>query len=734
MQGQSIASYIDSGSIGLFATQITEALGNVHAIAIHDTDGQLAWVGADQGGKSPWPLNPFKREAVPGVGFCERLDNGRFAYVFYLHCGDDDVPSGTLSVQIDGSHPISLESAHAEIASILNCIERQIEINAELSAVRRVTRESRKGLELLMRMDELAEEADPQEALRKALEMVEAHFASELTAVLMPELGIHEVRPEALVQDESTSKAVMSTLGSLIASAKLHRQVLLSDANLKTKVVAGLNDSSPKVLCCPIVNARDDVIGVMVLIGPASFTKDQVRLSRAVCAKLRTLLRDTNQINEDHLSRHGFLRHTAGVMTRHAERRHAVLYLDVDKLHVVNDTHGHMAGDLVIRTVSRVIDEVARSDDAVSHLNGDNFAIFLRDSDENTAREKAEHLLGVLAGETTAYDDQEIQVTASIGVALIPDVVKDAAAALNTAEVAARSAKHRGGNRVVIFKDLDASVAQRRSDLDQVNHLQAALIANRFELYAQPIAALDENENRHRYEILIRMRGDDGEHLPPDKFLPAAERYQMMASIDRWVVRNTLDQLGGAENLLDINLASFSINVSAQSLADPDFLEYLENQITESGVAPDTLCFEITETAVVRNLERAQRTIRRLQRLGCRLALDDFGTGYCSFAYLKDLPVQYIKVDGTFVRDILENPLSEAIVAAISNIAKVRNCATVAEHVENDLVIQRLRQHDIDFVQGFAIGRPVPLGEALAEMGPPAMQIDVKKTGIHQLR
>jgi Amt family ammonium transporter len=406
------------------------------------------------------------------------------------------------------------------------------------------------------------------------------------------------------------------------------------------------------------------------------------------------------------------------IMQRHPESKQALLYLDIDKLHIVNDAFGHMAGDQVIRAVSRIIDELAGRDDAVSHLSGDSFGLYVRDCDERAAIEKAELILHTLSQETIEYDGKSVDVGASIGIALIPDVVNDASAALNTAEIASRSAADRGGNRCVVFRDLDASVAQRRSDLDQVSHLQSALIQNRLVLFAQRIFAIDDSEDIHRFEILVRMLDETGAILSPDKFMSSAERYQMMSSIDRWVIRNALDMIGSADNLLEVTLSSFSINVSAQSLADDDFIDFIEQQIGESAISPDTLCFEITETSIVKNLERARRFIRRLRKLGCRIALDDFGTGYCSFAYLKDLPVQYIKIDGVFVRDILENPLSQAIVSSLANIARVMKAGIVAEHVENELVIHRLREYDIDFVQGFAVGKPAPLAEQLASLGP----------------
>jgi len=693
----------------------------VLSVAIHDEAGQLVWAGPDDDAEDLWTVTPFLRERLPGPGFCERLSNKNFVYVFYLDGEDDESSIGTVSIQIDPSTPMSLEFAHAEISPIIDCIDRQLAINAELSSVRRMTDEGQQGLELLVKMDELDTSAGPHDILRAVLKLSADHFNVELAAVVLPNLGVQEVWPAHLLEDDATSKAVMTTLGSLISTAKVHRKVLLSDANITTKVVAGLRHQQPKVLCSPIVNAKDEVIGIFVLIGPSSFSREQVRLTRAVSAKIRSLTRTADQLNSEHFSRHGLLRFIDNTLQRDNAQSHALLYIDVDKLHVINDNYGHMAGDQVVHRVSDIIGENANRGDAVSHLSGDRFALFIRGCDEDAATEKAKLILETLGRTEVDYEGASIEVSASIGIVVIPDVAASASAAVNTAEIAARSAKGRGGDRCVVFQDLDASVAQRRSDLDQVNHLQYALIDNRFVLHAQPIVPLDEEDGPERYEILVRMIDDNGQTIPPANFMSSAERYQMMSAIDRWVIKETLDQLRSSDNMLEVNLARFSINVSAQSLADEDFLDFVEDQITESGISPDSICFEITETEVVKNLERAQRFIRRLRKLGCRLALDDFGTGYCSFAYLMDLPVHYVKIDGVFVRGVMENPLSEAIITSMVEIAKVLNAATVAEHVENDLVLQRMRSYGIDLAQGFAIGKPKPLVEVLKNMGPPVM-------------
>lgn len=721
MRTGKIAKHLDTGSISVFARQIADILGNVLSVAIHDEAGQLVWAGPEANAVDFWSVSPFLRKRLPGPGFCERLSNKNFAYVFYLDGENTGSSTGTVSIQIDSSNPLSFEFAHAEIAPIIDCIDRQLSINAELSSVRRMTTEDRKGLMLLVQMDELDASAGPEDVLRSVLGLAAEHFGVELTAVVLPSLGIQATHPSRLLEDESTAKPVMTTLGSLIAAAKIHRKALLSDANITTKVVAGLQHCDPKILCSPIINAKDEVIGIFVLIGPSTFTKAQVRLARAICAKIRTLTRMADQLSSEHYSRHGLLRYIENTLQRNAGQSHALLYVDVDKLHVVNDNYGHVAGDQIVRRMSQVIDEHANQGDAVSHLSGDRFGLFVRDCDEKSAIAKAELILQAVDRDAVEHETVAIEMSASVGIVLIPDVAAGPSAALNTAEIAARSAKDRGGNRYVVFQDLDASVAQRRSDLDQVNHLQYALIQNRFVLHAQPIVSLKDENGPDRYEVLVRMLDDDDRALPPSIFMSSAERYQMMPAIDRWVIKNTLEQLAAADNMLEVNLARFSINVSAQSLADDEFLDFIEEHIAESGLSPDAICFEITETAVVRNLERAQRFIRQLRKLGCGLALDDFGTGHCSFAYLKDLPVHYVKIDGVFVRDVLENPLSEAIITSMTEIAKVLQAATVAEHVENDLIIQRMRSYGIDFVQGFAIGRPRPLDEILHDMGPPAM-------------
>ncbi|MEM7765364.1 MAG: EAL domain-containing protein, partial [Pseudomonadota bacterium] len=283
------------------------------------------------------------------------------------------------------------------------------------------------------------------------------------------------------------------------------------------------------------------------------------------------------------------------------------------------------------------------------------------------------------------------------------------------AEVASRGAKDRGGNQIALFQDIDSSIIQRRSDVDKVGFLQMALIENRFTLHAQRIHPIGATSGQ-KFELLARLDWDGATDTSPANFLSAAERYQLMAAFDRWVINAALTQIANADSPLEIGLCMFSINISAQSIQDSTFVEFIESRIAETGVAPDTLCFELTETSLVRHLNRAQKFVHRIQRLGCHVALDDFGTGYSSFAYLKSLPVNYLKIDGVFVRDILENSLSKAVVSSVIQIADVIGAQTVAEHVETPMVQTYLQDAGIHFVQGFAIHRPQPFKSVLDEL------------------
>jgi Amt family ammonium transporter len=351
-----------------------------------------------------------------------------------------------------------------------------------------------------------------------------------------------------------------------------------------------------------------------------------------------------------------------------------------------------------------------------ARISGDRLAALIPNTTMEAASGMAEKIRVAAAGIMPRAGQGSFEVSASLGVAPIIRSDNPLAHALATAEIACKAAKDRGRNRVEVFQDSDQSIIRRHTDILVIGKLRDALDNDSFRLDAQPILPLRGNYGRPRFELLIRMLGQNGEIIPPSKFLSAAERYQLMPTVDRWVVQRACQLLGQHSASYGEEIARFAINLSGQSLQDETFLAFVTDQIKSNKVPPGVLCFELTETATIGNLTKAQAFMRSLQDLGCQFALDDFGTGVSSLAYLKDLSVNYLKIDGSFVRDALTNSRSESMIKAIAQLAKVMCMETIAEYVETDVLRVRMTDLGVDYGQGFAMGKAQPLEELLGEL------------------
>ena len=313
--------------------------------------------------------------------------------------------------------------------------------------------------------------------------------------------------------------------------------------------------------------------------------------------------------------------------------------------------------------------------------------------------------------------DTRAPISISVGVALLDGNAAELAHVLAAAETACKAAKDRGRNRVEVYQSSDASIVRRYADISVAGQLREAIDAGRLRLDAQlilPFAAADNA--RPHYELLLRMIGDDGQIMGPDSFLSAATRYQLMPVIDRWVVNHVIEALQPRAHALAGKALGFTINFSGQSLNDETFADFLIQRIGSSGLDPDLLCFELTENATVQNLTRAEALMRRLRKLGCGVALDDFGTGLSSLSCLRQLPVTMLKIDGSFVRDVLKDVRAESMVRAVAQLARGMSIITVAEYIETEEIGDRISQLGVDYGQGFAIGKPLPLVDLLAEI------------------
>jgi len=410
------------------------------------------------------------------------------------------------------------------------------------------------------------------------------------------------------------------------------------------------------------------------------------------------------------VNRHEFERRLERVLGSAAEdsSAHALCFLDLDQFKVVNDTCGHIAGDELLRRIAGVLAERVRTRDTLARLGGDEFGVLMEHCDLEQAQRAAISLCRAVEDYQFVWEGKLFRLGVSIGIVPIANKGETVTSLLSAADSACYQAKQEGRNRVHVYRENDQELTYRLGEMQWVSRIHHALKADRFQLVSQPIRPLGgrESPGRH-FEILIRMYDDNDGLVLPGAFLPAAERYSLSTQIDRWVFKATLEWLSGPTvDLGEISLCS--INLSAQSLGAEGFQEFVTETFDCTSIPPDRICFEITETAAITNLANATQFIQSLKNLGCQFALDDFGSGLCSFAYLKNLPVDFLKIDGVFVRDMVNDPIDFAMVKSINDIGHVMEKHTIAEFVESDAIVRALEEISVDFGQGFAIGKPQP--------------------------
>jgi len=393
----------------------------------------------------------------------------------------------------------------------------------------------------------------------------------------------------------------------------------------------------------------------------------------------------------------------------HQPSEHSLMFLDLDQFKVVNDTCGHAAGDQLLKQTSVLLQENLGTAGLLARLGGDEFGVLLQDCDAGSAVAMAERLRLAVQELRFVWNGCPFSISVSIGLVHVAEA--DAIeATLQAADMACYMAKEKGRNRVQVYHPSDAELVERVGEMAWVQKIRNGMDEQRFCLFAQEIRSLGRDElDRSRVELLLRLRDEDGKLIQPGSFMPAAERYGLMPLIDRWVIRNAFALLAGRSSASGpAQLSSCAINLSGATFGDDDFVEYVRRQFDIYRVPPGMICFEITETSAIADIPNAKRFIRALKKLGCRFSLDDFGTGMASFSYLKHLPVDFIKIDGSFVTGMLNSKIDRAVVEMIVHVAKVMGKKTIAEFVESDEILEALREIGVDYAQGYAIGKPSP--------------------------
>lgn len=709
-----------------YAQLVSALLPRVAGITVFAPDGATRWTSEEA--LSPaleqrivQSAQAAGRSSEPGERVL--LDGDEPAYLFWLR---DDRGRLLAVLALTWRSPDSdirgFSYAHAMLKPVLEALRRELSLRARLAEASVPASGDRDDTDLQVLLftadTERCEIADA--GLQQLLQKVNQHMACDVTALVVPERNLVTVV-------RSPGRDVDTTV-----LARLHRH-LMSLAQVSSDTLL-LNDADSlpgvelpfRVLAAPLRNPAGRVAGVLALFRAPQgepFRQRDALLGNLLARRAAGIIDSSYDALSGVFTRKSFEQRARAALARRSDERHAqwsCLYVDVDRMHVVNDNHGMPIGDRLIAKFGELIRSRLAPGELAARISGDRFAILLPMGEEDACHYAEALRVGVeklTAMHLGGAADASFQASVSIGVASADDPRMELANAMALAETACKAAKDRGRNRVELYQSSDQSIMRRYEDINIAPSVRAALQEGRVRLDAQLIAPLPGNgASKPHFELLLRMIDDRGEAIGPSRFLSAAIRYQLMPEIDQWVIGETLRLLTPHAQLLADSPVVFTVNLSGQSLGEDDFADSLIGQIRASGIAPSVLCFELTESAAIANLERAEAMMKRLRELGCGIALDDFGTGLSSLAYLRALPIDMLKIDGSFVRDVLKDPRAESMVQAIAQLARSMQLTTVAEYVETEEIRLRVARLGVDYGQGFAIARPVPLTEALRDL------------------
>jgi diguanylate cyclase (GGDEF)-like protein len=714
---------IGATSLDPYGQIVKMLLPRAQSIAIYDRMGLPVWL--NDGVDSP-ELHRALQEAIAREmhapteddGSAEPIDREHCAYVFLLRDADDRL-MGALGIVCresrQGADPRPFQLVHGLLRPALECLQRELVAQYSIGDLQRSLMVRDRDLELLLGAAQ--GDAVGSESIDDFAQLVQGcvdHLGCGIGALLIPDKNIAVCRTGKDTPPRVGAEVLTRTHRHLLGWTQLHRQAMTSNRPAESGPLAQV---PYKVLSCPVMHGAQSVLGVLVLFKPADsadFDLRQVRIVELLARRVAYILMNAYDPATGLLTRPAFEKRAQSVLGQESPLgTHSVIYVDIDRLHVLNENLGMCVGDEVISRVAEVIRRHLTPRMLAARISGDRFAVFAAESTLDAAQTIAENLRDGLERIDFVAGSRQVDVSASFGVARVVDGKYPLAHALAAAEIACKAAKDRGRDRVEVYEESDQSIVRRFTDVTLVGTIRYALMQECFQLEAQAIVPLNGLDSGPKYELLLRMTDEAGQTVSPEKFFSAAERYQLAPAIDRWVVKRVLDVLRPHAEALVANRVCFAVNISGQSIGDPDFQAFLEGALRDSRLPPALLSFELTETAAVANIVRAEALMRRLRDLGFAVALDDFGRGLSSLTYLKTLPVTCLKIDGTFVRDVVGDDRSQAMLSAIVRLAQAMGLQTVAECVESDPIRELTRQLGVDFGQGFSIGRPKPLDQVI---------------------
>ncbi len=672
----------------------------------HDRGGRLFWAELPAEGAPALPdsyhaaLSALLTEGGGDEPKTARLPLGNLVAFLLPLLGDGGRVVGALTVLVERSSAgMEGEFVRDVLGPALRSLQRELALRFRVLDGQRKLQVQAAEERLLHQVEKILHErggCDP--ALRRILALCQEHLGIDGALLMIPDKRI------ALVQGGTLSAQEAELVShSLIATA---REPGFDPSDVHESAAA---------LWLPVCRHEREVQGVFVLQGwqRSGFSRRRLdRVARYVGSHIESLLeRDYDPLTG--LMAWAVFERELAAASSADDGDCSVMCLDFDRLHVLNDTFGREAGDEALARFAALLREMLPGR-LVSRVTGDNFAVLLPATDLEEARQIGQAICDRVREDVYVRGDQTYRATVSIGIGPLASSDGESGDGLVAARIACKAAKDRGRARVEVYESADQSIIRRADDIQLVGYVRNAIENSRLALMGQRLLPLKNGRVQHYFEVLVRIVDEDGQHVPPTEFLPAAERYQLMEELDRWVVANTLQLIAGAGRRLDRDMARFAINLSGQSLGSDSFLPFVQSAIERSGVAPGLIAFEITESVAVAKMQQAQAFMHALKKIGCRFSLDDFGTGLSSFAYLKLFPVDTLKIDGGFVRDVTTNVVSQSVVAAIAEVARVMQLETVAEYVQDQAALELLRSLNISYAQGFVVGGAEPLQAQLA--------------------
>lgn len=623
-------------------------------------------------------------------------------YLLFLIYTDTSLNETTISI------------LHEQLSALGNCLVSERELNRELEDMADELGSRYDELNLIYQSDKntTLNPYHTQGLLQRLVAECQEYLGVGMVALVMPDkkISIFEYSPARTVKG---SPVLFSLLKTELLSKLADEQnaIVINHQNDIARYNLPLEEIFCKFILNPIKSGDGMVIGLLAIINSPEhddFTNSDKNLLDVISRKVTKVIVSNFDDLTGLMNQNAFETNLQELLNNSYSTgtEHAVLNIDIDRLNVINDIAGRDAGNAVIELIGKALTRLVRSRDSVARLAGDRFGVTLESCSLGTAEDMASRISNTVQQLDFHWSNHKYDLSVCIGVAPITVENESFAITLSSVEAACNTAKEKGKSHIQVFHQDSIELLKMKGEMLWIERIQTAIREDKFVLFAQLIQGLGDNKQVRHYEILIRLIDDNDNIISPDQFLPSAEHYKLMPDIDHWVIKNVFNQTLKFAEQYGFFPFNLSINLSGQSLGNKNFEVFLYDQLKRLGEYTKNICFEITETTVITNIEEAQNLIANVKNMGCTFSLDDFGTGLSSYSYLKNLDVDYIKIDGSFVKEIDIDPVSESIVSSINHMGHVMKLQTIAEYVENETILARLETMGVDFAQGYVLDRP----------------------------